>query len=299
MAEPSTPRSPDSLALGDVLRIADRVGIDVAVAAARADGRGPVLDHRAQEPWPGASLYKTLAALALVREAESALSSQVTVTDADRVPGGAGLSLLGDPVTLSWRDLMRSMLVGSDNTAAQVILRRVGVRAVDEVAGAAGMTGTRLGTAAQTIATTVAARRGEDGPAGTDRDDALLARAASDAVLGSTTTAADQLRLLQALWQGRLATPGGTDLVLGAMRNLVQRGRIASAFDHPGVHVAGRTGTWGPFRHESALIMHEGEVPIAVCVLTESLEIGRLLPAVDDGIGEIAAAVVGELRSIL
>src|SRR5690606_29902532 len=108
-------------------------------------------------------------------------------------------------------------------------------------------------------------------------------RSASDAVLGSTTTAADQLALLQALWQGRLAPPDGTALVLDAMRRLVQRSRITSAFDHPGARVAGRTGTWGPFRHESALVEHAGEVPIAVCVLTESLEIDRLLPAVDDG----------------
>lgn len=287
----------DSLALGDVLRIADRLGVDVAVAAARADGTGPVLGHRSQEPWPGASLYKTLAALALLRVPGLDPSERVTVTAADRVPGGAGLSLLGDPVTLSWRDLLRSMLVGSDNTAAQVILRRTGIPALDAVAREAGMTSTAVGTTAQTVAAAVSARRAGGSGTGTDRDDSLLAEAASDAVLGSTTTASDQLRLLTALWQGRLAGPADTELVIGTMGRLVQRSRITSAFDHPGARVAGRTGTWGPFRHESALVMHEGEVPIAVCVLTESLEIGRLLPAVDDGIGEIAAALVGELRS--
>lgn len=289
------PPAPEiDLALEDTLRIADQLGVDVAVCAVRADGSGPVIGHRSADLWPGASLYKTLLALAVLRDDSIVLDDRVTVTSEDRIPGGAGLSLLGDPVTLSMRDLLRSMLTGSDNTAATVLLRRVGEPALDAVADAAGMTSTHLASTGRAVLDVVGARHGGGEH---ERDAVLLRHAASDAVLGSTTTASDQSRLLQRLWQGRLATREQTELVIETMGRSVARSRISTAFDYPGVQVAGRTGTWGPFRHDSALVAHAGEVPVAVSVLTESLEIDRLLPSVDDGIGEIAAALVGALRS--
>lgn len=65
------------------------------------------------------------------------------------------------------------------------------------------------------------------------------------------------------------------------------------------MRVAGKTGSWGPFRHDSAVVTHDGETPIAVSILTRSMEFDRMLPAVDDGIGEIAAMLVDNVRSQL
>ena len=286
----------DSYGVAEALRIADQLGVDVSVAAARADGSGAVLAHAEDRLWPGASLFKVLAAAALLREAPELLEVSVRVEPAEHVPGGSGLSLLSGPVTLTWRDLLVLMLSGSDNTAAGVILGRVGPAALSAAAREAGMTATRIAPTARTVQDAVQARHGRVTPAH-DRDRPLLEHAAHDSVMGSLTTAADQIALLGTPWHGTLLSPAHRDLVLGAMSRQVLQYRISAAFGHPGVQVAGKTGTWGPFRHESALVIHHGETPIAVSILTESLELARLLPAVDDGIGDMAAALVGDLRS--
>ncbi len=55
-----------------------------------------------------------------------------------------------DPVTLSWLDLARMMVVLSDNAAADVILGALGLNEIDSAIGDFGLTSTRVvgGTAA-------------------------------------------------------------------------------------------------------------------------------------------------------
>ncbi|WP_425280779.1 serine hydrolase [Leucobacter coleopterorum] len=65
----------------------------------------------------------------------------------------------------------------------------------------------------------------------------------------------------------------------------------------PGVQVAGKTGSWGPFRHDSAVVTHSGEPPVAVSILTRSMDFDRVIPAIDDGIGEMAAMLVDCVRA--
>lgn len=280
------------------LEIADGLGIDLSLCAHRVDGSGPVLSHRQDALWPGASLYKLPAAIALYRARGSRLSEPVHVRPDQRVSGGAGLSLMEDPVTVTWRELMRFMLVGSDNTAASLILREVGIPAVDDVAHDASMRRSSIASTADTVRLAVETAR-EDSPftSGPDIDDDLLEFTRRDRILGSLTTAADQVRLLTSLWSGTLMDSTGTALVCSMLAQQLIPTRISRTLSYPGVRVAAKTGSWGPFRHDSAVVTHDREAPIAVSVLTRSLEFDRLVPAIDDGIGTIAASIVDGIRS--
>lgn len=285
-------------AVVSALEIADGLGIDLSFCAQRIDGAGPILSHRRDALWPGASLYKLPAAIALYRARGSRLSEPVLVHPDQRVNGGAGLSLIEDPVTVTWRELMRFMLVGSDNTSADLILREVGIAAVDDVAHDASMRRSSIASNADTVRFAVeTARRDSPFTFGPDIDDDLLDFTRRDRVLGSLTTAADQVRLLSALWNGTLMDRVGTDMVCGMLAQQFVPTRISRTLCYPGVSVAAKTGSWGPFRHDSAVVTHDGEVPIAVSVLTRSLDFDRLIPAVDDGIGAIAASIVDGIRS--
>lgn len=285
-------------AVQHALEIADGLGIDLSFCASRVDGTGLVLSHREDVLWPGASLYKLPAAIALCRTRSSRLSEPVHVTPAQRVSGGAGLSLMEDPVTVTWRELMRFMLVGSDNTAAALIMEEAGIAAVDDVARDANMRCSTIASAADTVQRAVKTARGDSAFAsGTDIDDELVEFARKDAVLGSLTTAADQVQLLRSLWCGSLLDSRDTALVCGMMAQQLVPTRISRILSYPGVRVAAKTGSWGPFRHDSAVVSHEREVPIAVSVLTRSLEFDRLIPAVDDGIGRVAASIIDGIRS--
>lgn len=285
-------------AVAGALEIADGLGIDLSLCACRVDGAGPVLSHRPDMLWPGASLYKLPAAIALYRARGERLSEPVHVRPDQRVSGGAGLSLMEDPVTMTWRELMRFMLVGSDNTAAALILKDVGTTAVDAVARDASMRCSMITSTADTVRRAVEAAR-EESPftSGSDIDDDLVEFTRRDRVLGSLTTAADQVRLLSSLWSGTLLDRRGTALVCGMLAQQLIPTRISRTLSYPGVRVAAKTGSWGPFRHDSAVVTHDGEPPIAVSVLTRSLEFDRLIPAIDDGIGGIAALIVDGIRS--
>lgn len=287
-------------AVVSALEIADGLGIDLSLCARRVDGAGTVLCHRENVLWPGASLYKLPAAIALYRARGTRLSEPVHVRPDQRVSGGAGLSLMEDPVTVTWRELMRFMLVGSDNTAAALILKEVGTSAVDEVAHDASMHHSTIASTADTVRLAVETAR-ENSPftSGPDIDDDLVEYTRKDRVLGSLTTAADQVQLLSSLWSGTLLDRIGTEMVCGMLAQQLIPTRISKTLSYPGVRVAAKTGSWGPFRHDSAVVTHDGETPIAVSVLTRSLEFNRLIPAIDDGIGGIAASIVDGIRSEL
>ncbi|MFE5774278.1 serine hydrolase [Brachybacterium sp. NPDC056505] len=288
----------DADAVPGAMELADDLGIDLSFCACALDGRGARISHLEDRLWPGASLYKLPAAIALCRSRGAALSAPVRVEPTQRVVGGAGISLMEDPVTLTWRELMRFMLVGSDNTSAAVILEDVGAAAVDAVTQDAGMTRSQVAGSADTVRRAVEeARRSAGFAQGTDLDDDLVDFAKDDAVLGSLTTAGDQVRLLTALWRGDLLESAGSALIKGMLGQQLAPIRISRILSYPGVLVAGKTGSWGPFRHDSAVVTHDGESPVAVSILTRSLEFDRLLPAVDDGIGEIAAMIVDGVRS--
>lgn len=295
----------EDVAIAPVLEIADRLGIDVGFLARPIGADGPAIGHRENMLWPGASLYKTLGAVALCRLEGHALSTPVTVSPERRVPGGAGLSIMEDEVTLTWREIMRLMLVGSDNTAAAVVLDHVGEESVDAVARDAGMTATRIASSEETVRDAVHAARFDEydetgaGTRTRDLDDDLVAFAREDHVLGSVTTATDQVRLMNALFSGSLLDGRGTKTIQAMLHQHLGTSRMTHALSYPGVRVASKTGTWGPFRHETAVVTHEGEPPIAVSVLTRSLDFDRLLPAVDDGIGEMTTVLIDAVRSRL
>lgn len=288
----------------DVLTVADRLGIDLAYAACTV-GAPRGLAYQPDQLWPGASLYKTLAAIALHRRRGNDLSSPVTVDPlACHVPGGAGLSLMQDTVTLTWREITRWMLIGSDNTAAALILQEIGPHLMQQCAQKAGMTNTWIAPAAGTVAAAVAARRPQDleeprpdHSRTPDRDDLLIEYASRDHVLGSVTTARDQVELLSALWSGHLLDPAATTEVTTMLGQQIARNRIGGAFTYPGVRVAAKSGTWGPYRHEAAVVTHDMEQPVALCIMTESMEFNRRVPSIDDGIGEMASILVDAIRA--
>ncbi|MFF0896423.1 serine hydrolase [Streptomyces sp. NPDC003278] len=57
-------------------------------------------------------------------------AERVAVSPAEASPGGQGLCITEDPVEISLRDIARLMLTISDNTATDVLIRRVGIERV-------------------------------------------------------------------------------------------------------------------------------------------------------------------------
>ncbi|MFE7720021.1 serine hydrolase [Nocardia rhizosphaerihabitans] len=250
-----------------------------------------------------ASVYKMLLFVAFCRQVDEGRIDPVarlTVDPADCTPGPTGLATLRDPITLSRRDLATSMMTVSDNAAADVLLGEIGLAAVTDLLDELGLTETRIvgGTADQhrsLVRDTDTHTTAEAFAALADNDEAWTV-SAYDPAYASATTPDEMTRFLRLLWSGAVLSTASTEFVRTVMGSQIWPHRIAAAFPHRGVLVAGKTGTIGVIRNEVAVIEFPDETPVAVAVFTRAARADPTLPVVDAAIGEAARIAVTELR---
>jgi beta-lactamase class A len=122
---------------------------------------GSVIELRADELFPTASSIKLAVLYELYRQADEGRIdlTEVTRPPLPRVAGGGVLQDLGDRVSLTWRDLAVLMHVWSDNEAANLLIRRVEMGAVNRRLDALALPRTRLRRQMMDLA---AAHRGDE-----------------------------------------------------------------------------------------------------------------------------------------
>jgi beta-lactamase class A len=256
------------------------------------------------EPVVMASVYKLPLLVAFCRRVDAGdidPREQVTVDPAGRTAGPTGLSVMRDPVTMSWRDLALSMISVSDNAAADVLLRLVGLDHVNATLSDLGLERTRvLGGTADVHRSLVADTAAVDTAAAfrtLTSNDAAPAVRAYDAVLASATTAREMTRLLAAVWADRAASPRQCRFARELLGAQAWQHRLRSGFPPVGVRVAGKTGTLAAVRNEVGVVQFDGERPVAVAVFTRAARAEELLPRADAVIGLAARLAVTDLRS--
>lgn len=267
---------------------------DNSAAEISLDGRDRVVT---------ASVYKLPLFVAFCRCVDTGRidpTAQLTVHPADCTPGPTGIAALRDPVTISRRDLATSMMTVSDNAAADVLLGEVGLGAIEDLLGETGLTETRIvgGTADllhSLVRDTDTHTTAEAFAALADNDEAWSV-SAYDPTYASATTPEEMTRFLRAIWTGAVLSSEQTAFVQSVMRQQVWPHRIAAAFPHRGIFVAGKTGTVGVIRNEVAVVEFPGEYPVAVAVFTRAARADPHLPVVDAAIAEAARIAVTELR---
>jgi beta-lactamase class A len=134
----------------------DRLRSEVQARAARLDGvlgvyvedlkSGAVVELRADETFPTASSIKPAVLYELYKQADEGRLdvNEVTRPPVPRVAGGGVLEMLGDRVSLAWRDLALLMMVHSDNEATNVLIRKLGMDSVNRRLDALALPHTRL-----------------------------------------------------------------------------------------------------------------------------------------------------------
>lgn len=255
------------------------------------------------EPVPVGSVYKVPLMVAFWRLVDAGAldpCERMTLGPSDRIPGPTGISILRDDITVSLRDLVALMMSVSDNTAADVLLRRVGTPAVDEVCRDLGMPDTRIhGGVATTFAQLMAETGAESLSAAMRRladNDSTVPLAVYGPVLKSSATPADMARLLRAIWTGRAASADACAFMREAMGRQPWTHRLASGFPYDDVTVSGKTGTFGSMRHEAGVVeLADGSAYTAV-VFTQAARADSRLPRADAVIGAAARTAVEELR---
>jgi beta-lactamase class A len=264
---------------------------------------GAEIGHRPDEPEVMASVFKLPVLLALLRASDAGdldLAEQVTVPVAGRAYGPTGLSAMSDPVTMSVRDLARSMIAVSDNAASDLVLERIGIPAVNAALRELGCTRTEVvhdvrGTFA-TILEDASLDSLSDFDSMPTADQLDLLRALRP-LETNHTTARDMTRLLRLLWTDAAASPEGCEVGRQILQQQVWPHRLASGFPEDDVVTAGKTGTLLRVRNEVGVVTYPDGGTYAVAVFTTAAATTTKSPAADAVIGEAARIAVDALRA--
>ena len=213
---------------------------------------GETFFYNADEVMPTASLIKLpvlIEAYLQATEGKVRLAETITLRRADKVPGSGILTPYFSPgATFPLRDAVTLMTVFSDNTATNLVLDRVGIKAVNERMRAWGLKETRLNHKVF-------------------RGDSASVDPARTRKYGlGSTTAREMVRLLEELLLSDCAKPAAKQAVLGLLRKCEDKDKF-TRFLPPGAEVAHKTGTLPDVRTDAGIIYLD-DAAVVLCVLT-------------------------------
>ncbi|ADV60782.1 peptidase S11 D-alanyl-D-alanine carboxypeptidase 1 [Isosphaera pallida ATCC 43644] len=226
-------------------------------------GTGETFAHRADAPMPTASLIKfPLLIEAYRRVATGALDlkTPVTLHDEDKVPGAGILTYhFSQGTTIPLRDVLRLMIVYSDNTATNLALDAVGLDAVNAEMARLGLKRTKFHSKVYR------------------RDTSIDPEGSREFGLG-VTTAAEMITLWERLHLKKLAEGNEAlcDAMLDHLLHCDDKSMLVKELP-PGTKVAQKTGAVSDVR-TAAGILYTPSGPIAVCVLTARNQDQRWTP---------------------
>ncbi|MEV0662423.1 serine hydrolase [Actinomadura luteofluorescens] len=257
----------------------------------------------ADEPVVLASVFKVPLLVAFHRQAAEGVldpAEQVVLRPDDRTAGPTGVSALLDEVRMSLRDLTCLMITVSDNAAADVVMDRVGLDAVNATAAELGLRDTVIEGNGRDLHESLLADAGAGSVAEVwallDEPGVQGRLRALDPLRTSRSTPRDMTRLLSMIWRDEAAPPAES----AAMRRLfglqVWPHRLSSGFPYDDVVVSGKTGTLPTLRNEVGAVEYPDGARYAVAVFTRSMVPVAVLPEADAVIGAAARIAVESLR---
>ncbi|MEU9919086.1 serine hydrolase [Streptomyces sp. NPDC051001] len=257
----------------------------------------------ADDPVVIASIFKVLMVLEFARQVVAGQldpRERVRVTSADRL-GGWGTAGCLDDVELSLRDLAHFAMSVSDNSAADLLLARVGLDTVRLLAEELGLDRTRIVGGPRDLLESMLAEVG----ARDERDFAVRYPALPDdrkrrlAVLDPRHTTASTpreiTRLLHLIWSDAAGPPEACAFVRDLMGRQVFRHRLVSGFPDD-VTVAAKTGTLPGLHMEAGVARYPDGECYAIAVFARTQDLTASRATVDAAIGRAAGIAVDFLR---
>ncbi|ETK33658.1 serine hydrolase [Microbispora sp. ATCC PTA-5024] len=278
-------------------------GVSGRLHVADIDG-GAEVAVGADEPVVLASVFKVPLVVELHRQADRGLldlAERVRVPAEERTPGPTGLSAMLDGAVLSLRDLAYLMMAVSDNTAADVVLARVGLDAVNAMLAGLGLPGTRVEHDCRGLFARMLADAGTS-------DMAALAQVSTDPAVVARLrvlspahtnrgTPREMTRLLGMIWRDEAASPGSCAAIRRLMGLQVWPHRLSSGFPFDDVAVSGKTGTLATLRNEVGVVEYPDGGRYAVAVFTRSHGTAQNQPRADAAVGSAARIAIDHLRA--
>lgn len=206
---------------------------------------------RADAVQPTASLIKLplmVTAYRMADRGELDLSKQITLTEADKVPGSGILTDHFTPgLTMPVRDTIRLMIRYSDNTATNLVVDQVGLPSTTATMGSLGFPQTRLNSKVYRGDTSIAPEQSR-----------LYG-------LGSTTTR-EMIDLLEQIHKGTLASEDSCKAMIEHLLACDDKAMLVRELPR-GTKVAHKSGAVSASRCDAGIVFGPNG-PFAICVLT-------------------------------
>jgi beta-lactamase class A len=222
---------------------------------------GEEFAHQAELPFLTASVFKIPVLVEVFRQSEAgslSLDRPVTVRREDKRPGSGILKELADGHVATVRELAMLMIIVSDNTATDLLLKFVGKEAVNATLGDLGMERTRVDLTCEEILsdliTPLAESNGEtEVGAWRGHQINLRCRALTDLKQNDVSTPREMSTLLELIHTGRAASPASCE----AMGDILSRQQVNDRI--PGllsatVAVAHKTGELPGIRNDAGIV---------------------------------------------
>lgn len=288
--------------LGRIAGIFDAVGVDAQLHAMEID-TGAEIAVRADEQVVLASIFKILLVLEFARQAAAGQldpTERVVVRAEDRL-GGWGTSGCADDAELSLRDLAYFAMSVTDNTAADLLLRRVGPDVLPLLVAELGLTRTRITGGPRQLLESMYADVGAANDAEFVKifpalpEERIRALRIFDPERTTSSTPREITRLLGMIWRDEAGPAPANAMVRDLMARQIFWTRIASGFP-PEVRVSAKTGTLPGLHMEAGVAEYPdgGRYAIAIFARTRRLTARRI--DVDLAMGEAARTAVEALR---
>ena len=218
---------------------------------------GGSLAYHADRPVTAASVIKLAVLTEAFRQMESGLAradEMFTIRRADKLPSCGALTYLHDGLCVTFLDLCVLMIILSDNTATNLLIRRLGIERINETLRALGLRETTL-------------RR------------LLFDSEASARGVQNHITARETGRLLRLMYEGKAVSPGADGRMLSILSDQRLNGKIPF-FLPRGVRAAHKTGEDGGITHDVGIIY--AKRPFIVCFCSQKTDVPAMERAMQD-----------------
>jgi len=280
------------------------VGAQGFIHALEVDGDKEVGIH-SDTPVIMASVFKIPVLLELVRRAwdgDVDLQERIVVRPEDRVMGPTGLSAMLDNAELSLRDLAFLMMSISDNTATDVVMRRLGLDKINQTLADLRLNNTVLVGDCNLLLSSLIEDLGLSQAEAarvdwTKIEPETFAQCRSLKAEETTrTTPREMSTLLKMIWRDEAAPPDACAEARRILALQAWRDRLTSGFPDE-VLVAGKTGTLPAIRNEVGVVAYPDGKRYAVAVFTRAQSYEWRRPPIDAAIGKTAKMAVEHLRA--
>jgi len=253
---------------------------------------------------PLASVAKVPLIAALIQAGERGeidLQRRVDVDPLNSTPGGTGITVLQDTVTMSLRDLAVMSLSVSDNAATDELFEVVGADRIGDLLASNNLRSLNVDSPMSHLYRAIdEVAHGSEVEAlilATDHFNTSGAPYFPDSAFNSGT-ARSVAKLFELIHAGDLIGPEGSATLRRLLKTQVFRHRIASGFPMDSVEYYGKTGTFLNFRHEAGIVMDADSRAFSIAVFTRSRIAAFSQPELDASIGYCARLAVEHLRKL-